>query len=113
MSLLFFHTVIEISGEIHDQLYKSARDFTSERHARDGNIREAVRNGPDAATMNDAVLALVADAVERVRAGGSAASYEEVVDWGLRAFSSYIRACVPAAAPRAASRPAQPGSTST
>ncbi|KZV87175.1 ARM repeat-containing protein [Exidia glandulosa HHB12029] len=90
MSLLFFHTVIEISGEIHDQLYKSAREFTQERHARDGRIREAVRNGPDAATMNDAVLALVADAVERIRVSRESGGYEEVVDWGLRAFASYV-----------------------
>ncbi|EJD48923.1 ARM repeat-containing protein [Auricularia subglabra TFB-10046 SS5] len=81
MSLLFFHTVIEISGEIFDQLLKSAREFTPERHARDGKIREAIRNGPDAAAMNDAVLALVVDARGK---------YDEVVDWGLRAFASYI-----------------------
>ena len=93
-SLLFFHTLIEISGEVADQLLKAARSFTPGRHERDVKVRDAIRDG-DAAIMNDTVLAVVVDATEKLRlarAEGNANSiYDEVVDWGLRAFASYAR----------------------
>jgi len=97
-ALLFFHTIIEISNEIFDQLLKSARDFTQERHVRDGRIRDAIRNSGDAAMMNTAVLRLIEGAVDSVRAAreaGSGANVSpqlEIVHWGLRAFALYIRA---------------------
>ncbi|KAH7106341.1 ARM repeat-containing protein [Auriculariales sp. MPI-PUGE-AT-0066] len=96
LALLFFHTIIEISNEIFDQLLKSAREFTTERHARDARIRDAIRNGDDASRMNSAVLALIVDAVDKVRAAreaGKAATigpHLEIVHWGLRAFALYI-----------------------
>jgi exportin-T len=96
VSLLFFHFVIEISEEVADQVIKSARQFTSERHVRDARVRDAVRER-DAAWINEAVLTIVADYAERLlvlRKAEEATSREtsevlEVVDWGIRTFGSY------------------------
>jgi exportin-T len=92
VSLLLFHLVIEISGEVADQLIKSARTFTDERHRRDGIVRDAVRER-DAVTINQAVITIVSSNVERMRTGASGKDLEEavdIVDWGIRAFSSYV-----------------------
>src|SRR5688572_23769700 len=39
ISLLFFHLVHEISGEVADQMIKSARSWSAVRHARDSRVR--------------------------------------------------------------------------
>ena len=92
--------MLEISGEVADQLIKAARTFSPDRHARDSRVRDAVRER-DAAHINEAVLTIVADGVERMgrlRKGeqaGPAAEREldtavEVVDWGVRTYASYV-----------------------
>jgi exportin-T len=95
VSLLFFHLLLEISGEVADQMIKSARTWTEERHVRDAKVRDAVRER-DAARINEAVLTIVADNTERMnrcRESGSSqelADAVEVVDWGVRTFGSYV-----------------------
>ncbi|RDX57282.1 ARM repeat-containing protein [Lentinus brumalis] len=99
VSLLLFHLVLEISGEVADQVIKAARQFSAARHARDGRVRDAVRER-DAARINEAVLTIVADGVERMGRlrkadAGSVPERDldsaiEVVDWGIRTFASYV-----------------------
>jgi exportin-T len=99
ISLLFFHIVLEISGEVADQMIKSARPYDADRHTRDARVRDTVRER-DAARINEAVLTLVAEGSEmmsnlRKREDSSEASREldgaiEVVDWGIRTFGSYV-----------------------
>ena len=95
VSLLLFHLVLEISGEVADQTLKAARPFDSRRHARDGRVRDAVRDR-DAPAINEAVLTIVADSVEKLsktRKGDTLLSSNtliEVIDWGVRAFGSYV-----------------------
>jgi exportin-T len=96
VSLLFFHFVIEISEEVADQIIKGARQFNNDRHVRDARVRDAVRER-DAARINEAVLTIIADYVERLqglRKATAATAREaseilEVVDWGIRTFGSY------------------------
>ena len=93
--------MLEISGEVADQMIKSARTFSAARHARDGRVRDAVRER-DAAAINEAVLTIVADGLERMtrlRKSEIPPSAEkeldmatEVVDWGTRTFTSYVGA---------------------
>ena len=54
VSLLLFHLILEISGEVADQMLKAARIHNPARHARDGRVRDAVRER-DAARINEAV----------------------------------------------------------
>lgn len=95
VSLLLFHLVLEISGEVADQVLKSARAFNIVRHARDGRVRDAVRER-DAAGINEAVLTIVADGANKLadaRKTDSKATIDrlvEVVDWGVRTFGSYV-----------------------
>ncbi|KAJ3766289.1 armadillo-type protein [Lentinula raphanica] len=99
VSLLFFHLIVEISGEVADQMIKAARMHTSERLARDGRVRDAVRER-DAVRINEAVLTIVAEAAEQMSAlrgqglksptDRQLAEVEEVVDWGMRTFASYV-----------------------
>ncbi|THH18865.1 hypothetical protein EUX98_g8885 [Antrodiella citrinella] len=101
VSLLFFHIVLEISGEVADQMIKAARTFSAARHGRDTRVRDAVRER-DAASINEAVLVIVAEGVGRMTklrkmdVGGAATSAqdldsaEEVVDYGIRTFASYV-----------------------
>ena len=101
VSLLLFHIVLEISGEVADQLIKSARSYNPARHARDVSVRDAVRER-DAARINGAVLTIVLDGVARMGrlrkepdASSPGAEREldaavEVVDWGVRTFASYV-----------------------
>lgn len=97
VSLLLFHLVLEISGEVADQLIKSARAFDEARHRRDGLVRDAVRER-DAPGINEAVVTIVASCEDRLRvlrAGGTQnakeiATTEEMVDWGIRTFGSYV-----------------------
>ena len=101
---MFFHLVLEISGEVADQMIKSARTFSPARHARDARVRDAVRDR-DAAAINEAVLTIVADGLERMarlrKAEGVVVPEQaekeldtaaEVVDWGTRTFTSYVGA---------------------
>lgn len=96
VSLLLFHLVLEISGEVADQTIKSARTFNPVRHARDGRVRDAVRERA-AALINEAVLTIIADGAERVallrKSGEEPRAVDElveVVDWGVRTFGSYV-----------------------
>ncbi|KAI0749767.1 ARM repeat-containing protein [Daedaleopsis nitida] len=99
VSLLLFHLILEISGEVADQIIKAARSHNPARQARDGRVRDTVRER-DAPRINEAVLTIVADGVERMtrlrKSGvGPAAEREldtaiEVVDWGIRTFASYV-----------------------
>ncbi|KAF8656825.1 hypothetical protein AX16_002373 [Volvariella volvacea WC 439] len=99
ISLLFFHIVLEISGEVADQMIKSARTFTQARHQRDARVRDAVRER-DASRINEAVLTIVVEASERMEGlqkqeltleGRKELNATiEVVDWGIRTFGSYV-----------------------
>ncbi|KAG6879880.1 pre-tRNA nuclear export protein [Termitomyces sp. T32_za158] len=90
-------TLLEISGEVADQMIKSARLYDADRHARDGRVRDAVRER-DAARINEAVLTLVAECSERMSTlrkqdGTNTRDLDvaiEVVDWGIRTFGSYV-----------------------
>lgn len=87
---------MEISSEIADQIMKNARAFSAERMARDGRIRDLVRER-DAAKINQAVLTIVVDAkqkIDQLRANSvedKSKLMEEVVDLGIRSFASYVR----------------------
>ncbi|KAI9566771.1 armadillo-type protein [Boletus coccyginus] len=97
VSLLLFHLVLEISGEVADQTIKSARTFNPVRHTRDARVRDAVRER-DASLINDAVLTIVADGAERMAVLRKSDNVQsktlgdvvEVVDWGVRTFGSYV-----------------------
>lgn len=99
VSLLFFHIVLEISGEVADQTIKAARSWSHTRHQRDARVRDAVRERA-AAKVNEAVLLVVTEAAERMahlRKLGSAGNHKkdldaavETVDWGIRTFGSYV-----------------------
>jgi exportin-T len=98
ISSFFLRLVQEISSEVADQILKNARNFNPERLARDGRIRDLVRDR-DAAKINEAVLAIVGDAKQRLdqlnaagdQVGKKQTNVEELVDLGIRAFASYIR----------------------
>lgn len=78
-------------------MIKSARPYDADRHARDGRVRDAVRER-DAARINEAVLTLVAECSERMLSlrkqnGSNTRDLDaaiEVVDWGIRTFGSYV-----------------------
>ncbi|KIY43983.1 ARM repeat-containing protein [Fistulina hepatica ATCC 64428] len=96
VSLLFFRIVLEISGEVADQLLKSARIYTPERNIRDGRVRDTVRER-DAARINTAVLTIVAEGIERMNElrkrdapYGEIEQVVEIVDTGMRTFGSYV-----------------------
>ncbi|XP_006459374.1 hypothetical protein AGABI2DRAFT_201553 [Agaricus bisporus var. bisporus H97] len=96
VSLLFFHIVLEISGEVADQTIKAARSWNMTRHQRDGRVRDAVRER-DAPKINQAVLTIVAEAAERMvqlrKSEGPKKDLDalvEIVDWGIRTFGSYV-----------------------
>ncbi len=99
ISLLFFHIVLEISGEVADQMIKAARQYTTIRATRDSRVRDAVRER-DAVRINEAVLTIVVEGSERmanIRKDQSSSNREldevtEVVDWGVRTFGSYVGA---------------------
>ncbi|KAG1747210.1 armadillo-type protein [Suillus paluster] len=95
VSLLLFHIITEISGEVADQTIKSARTFNPVRHTRDSRVRDAVRER-DAPLINEAVLTIIVDSTERMAAlrKTTTSSPElsealEIVDWGIRTFGSY------------------------
>ncbi|KAL0955002.1 hypothetical protein HGRIS_003927 [Hohenbuehelia grisea] len=98
VSLLFFRIVLEISGEVADQILKSARTWSAARHGRDARVRDAVRDR-DASSINEAVLTIIAEAAERmsairktdnVEAARELSDTVEIVDWGIRTFGSYV-----------------------
>lgn len=103
ISLFFFHIVLEISGEVADQIIKSARSFNQMRHIRDARVRDLVRER-DAGRINEAVLTIVADAVESNKALRKRPttpevireinSKVEIIDWGVRTFGSYVSECL-------------------
>lgn len=105
VTLLFFHIVLEISGEVADQVFKAARQWSEIRHKRDARVRDTVRER-DAAKINDAVLAIVAENAEKMSklrgaqiGSGSnpeLAAAVESVDLGIRTFASYVGEAVSA-----------------
>jgi exportin-T len=96
ISIFFFKLLTEISSEVADQLLKNARAFDADRMARDGRIRDLIRE-KDAPNINQAVLTIIVSGQEklvRIRAGQlneKLSLIEEVVDLGVRAFASYVR----------------------
>lgn len=77
-------------------MIKSARAYNPVRITRDARVRDAVRER-DAARINEAVLTIVADGVERMtclrKNDGPERELDgaiEVVDWGVRTFGSYV-----------------------
>jgi len=80
-------------------MIKSARSYHAQRNARDGKVRDGVRDR-DAPSINEAVLTIVAQGAERMnelRKNPALATDPkeldhviEVVDWGVRAFGSYV-----------------------
>ncbi|KAJ7274411.1 armadillo-type protein [Mycena haematopus] len=90
--LLFFHIVLEISGEVADQMLKSARTFNQARQTRDARVRDAVRER-DAAGINEAVLTIVSEGAQTMKKSGESSreleEAAEVVELGIRTFGSY------------------------
>lgn len=84
-------------------MIKAARTHNEARFARDGRVRDAVRER-DAVRINEAVLTIVAEATEKMtmlRKQGSGSPPDrqlddaiEVVDWGIRTFASYVGAYI-------------------
>jgi exportin-T len=97
VSSFFFRLLIEISSEVADQILKNARIYNTERIVRDTRIRDRVRE-KDAAAINQAVLTIIAegkqklDAIRREQRAENLGETQEVVDLGVRAFASYVRA---------------------
>lgn len=98
--MLFFHVILEISGEVADQLLKSARTFTKDRGARDAKVRDLVRER-DAGRINDAVLMIVSQGRDRlnneIRKANTSPELEreasrtvEVVELGVKTYASYV-----------------------
>jgi exportin-T len=88
-TLLVLHTLVEINEEVHDTLLKSARPFTQDRMARDGKLRDAVREN-EAGLMHDVVTSVWEEALGRIE-GGEGQGWAEVVEWAVRAYSGYVR----------------------
>ncbi|KAF8604237.1 KapM protein [Ceratobasidium sp. AG-I] len=99
VTTFFLRLLLEISGEIHDQTIKSARTFAASRHARDANVRDAVRE-KDASGVNATVVGVIVEVstrLEAIRAGGALASdglgetqLVELVELAVKAFASYV-----------------------
>jgi exportin-T len=91
VSLLFFHIIIEISDEVHDQALKAARGYDVARHERDSRVRDTVRER-DASAINEAVVTIVSEGTKRKVSQEGKANEEvvEVVDLGIKAFASYV-----------------------
>ncbi|KAF8753377.1 ARM repeat-containing protein [Rhizoctonia solani] len=99
VTTFFLRLLLEISGEIHDQTIKSARTFVATRHARDTNIRDAIR-AKDAVGVNAEVIRVLEEVIsmlEAIRAGGAPVSEPlgksqlvELVELAIRAFASYV-----------------------
>lgn len=100
VTTFFLRLLLEISGEIHDQTIKSARTFVPSRHARDTNIRDAIR-AKDAVGVNAEVIRIleeVTTTLEAIRAGGAPISDSlgqlqlvDLVELSVKAFASYVR----------------------
>ena len=100
VTTFFLRLLLEISGEIHDQTIKSARTFAASRHARDANVRDAVRE-KDASGVNATVVGVIVEVngrLEAIRAGGALApdglgetQLVELVELAVKAFASYVR----------------------
>lgn len=96
VSALFLRFLIELSAEIADALLKGAREFTEERHKRDGLVRDHVRDR-DSKDISDAVLSIIADtethlvAVRNGTEAGTAAAMEDLIALAVRAFAGLIR----------------------
>ncbi|KAH8831825.1 armadillo-type protein [Flagelloscypha sp. PMI_526] len=90
LCMLFFHVILEISGEVADQIIKSARQFNKERVDRDAKVRDLVRER-DAARINEAVLAIVGQVRERMNKGEPDANkVVETVELGVKTYASYV-----------------------
>jgi exportin-T len=92
--------LVELSGEVADTILKGARDFTEDRHRRDGVVRDYIRDR-DSKDISDAVLTIISDiearlvAVRNDKEGGITSPMEEQIALALRAFASLIRTFSP------------------
>lgn len=99
VSAFFFRLLIEISSEVADQTLKNSRHYDPERIARDGRVRDRIRD-KDAVNINQAVLTIVAEGKQKMdemrgsdghQDRNKIQEVEEVVDLGVRTFASYVR----------------------
>jgi len=96
VATLFLRLLIEISGEVADSIIKGAREFSEDRHRRDGAVRDHIRDR-DSKTISDAVLTIVSDneahlvAVRNGAEPGNPTLLEELISLAVRAFASLIR----------------------
>lgn len=96
VTTLFLRLLIEISGEVADSIIKGAREFSEDRHRRDGIVRDHIRDR-DSKTISDAVLTIVSDneghlvAVRNGVEPGNATLLEDLIALAVRAFASLIR----------------------
>ncbi|KAG8842139.1 pre-tRNA nuclear export protein, partial [Tulasnella sp. 330] len=92
------------SGEVHDQILKSARVWTEDRQNRDVRLRSTIRE-KEAENMNNATLTIISEAEvqmskirEAHKANGSNFGQddefkrlEDVIALGVRAFAGYVQ----------------------
>ncbi|KAG9000427.1 pre-tRNA nuclear export protein [Tulasnella sp. JGI-2019a] len=104
ISVLFLRVLNEISGEVHDQILKSARVWTEDRQNRDIRVRSTIRE-KEAENMNKATLTIISEAEDRMckireahKANGFNYSQDEeykrledVIALGVRAFAGYVQ----------------------
>ena len=96
VSSLFFHLLIEISGEVADTILKGAREFTEDRHRRDGIVRDQIRDR-DSKGISEAVLAIISDSEPHLVSArkkedlGDQRPLEDIIGLAVRAFAGLIR----------------------
>ncbi|KAF8309914.1 ARM repeat-containing protein [Clavulina sp. PMI_390] len=84
VSTLFLRTLSEISAEIADSLLKGAREFSEDRHRRDGAVRDHIRDR-ESKTISEAVLTIISDneahlvAIRNRAESGNAGAMEELI----------------------------------
>jgi hypothetical protein len=96
VSSLFFHVLIEISGEVADTILKGAREFAEDRHRRDGVVRDQIRER-DSKGISEAVLAIISDSEMHLvsrrekKELDDQQSLEDIIGLAIKAFACLIR----------------------
>ena len=96
VSSLFFHLLIEISGEVADTILKGAREFAEDRHRRDGIVRDQIRER-DSKGISEAVLTIISDNESHLVSArkkedlGDQRPLEDIISLAVRAFAGLIR----------------------